>query len=129
MENLTENNFLIYSMKHYENPNCTTLDEFNKDMSHIKHLKRLLKRYQRTGVIRERLVLNHIILLNNVLTEAAMVKILFFKFDEELWPYMVPFLRHLNLLPAVVYGIRGKNIHVNIIREECEIEGKLSMIR
>ena len=68
-ENLNENNFIMYAMKLYENPQYSGIEEFQEDLNRIKYIKRLLRRYQKTGVLKERLILNHIIITNLVKTE------------------------------------------------------------
>ena len=59
---LNSDNFMMYAMKEYKNPNCKNIEEFNEDMNRIKYLKRLFKKYKSSGVLRERLILNHIII-------------------------------------------------------------------
>jgi hypothetical protein len=94
---LSNDNFLLYAAKHYDNPSCLTLKEFHDDLKRVKYIKRLFKRYKKTGVISERLILNHIILMHNVFGE-AIVPILFFKIEKEFWPQLKTFLVYLNYL-------------------------------
>lgn len=95
---LADETFLLYAVKHYDNPGCTGMKEFQNDLKRFKYIKRLLKQYEKTGEIGERLVLNHIILLHNVFGEAT-VPLLFFKFEERYWPQLKTFLVFLNYLP------------------------------
>ena len=94
---LSNENFLLYAAKHYDNPSCLTLKEFHDDLKRIKYIKRLFKRYKKTGIIAERLLLNHIILMHNVFGEAV-VPILFFKIEKEFWSQLKTFLVYLNYL-------------------------------
>lgn len=103
---LSDQTFLLYAAKHYSNPSCTGLREFQDDLKKFKYIKRLLKRYKKTNVISERLILNHIILLHNVFLDAV-VPMLFFKFEESYWPQIKTFLVFLNYLPDE-YLIMGK---------------------
>ena len=64
---LTNKNFMVYAMKAYNNPNCMDLEEFQEDLKRIKYIKRLFKKYLETGSLRTRLIVNHIIVLYNVL--------------------------------------------------------------
>ena len=63
---LNDDNFLMFAMKHYDNPQCKNIEEFHEDMNRIKYLKRLFRKYKTSGVLRERLILNHIIIFTNV---------------------------------------------------------------
>ena len=86
------------------------MSEFEGDIKRTKYLKRLFRRYKVTKIIKERLILNHIILLNNVFGTEATARILFYKTDERDYDILKTFLSYLNLAPEVVYGINGKNI-------------------
>jgi hypothetical protein len=96
---LSDDTFLLYAAKHYSNPGCESLDEFNRDLKRFKYIKRLLKRYDKTGLLSERLILNHLILLHNVFNE-ALVPMLFNKFEKDFWHQIKPFLIYLNYLPG-----------------------------
>tara|TARA_B100000287_G_scaffold374347_1_gene374111 strand:+ start:464 stop:841 length:378 start_codon:yes stop_codon:yes gene_type:complete len=96
---LTNQNFLLFATKHYENPQCQTIDEFNEDLNRIKYIKRLLRKYRKTGILRERLILNHLIILQNVFGPSVTSRMLFFKIDEELFSELKTFLIFLNYLP------------------------------
>jgi hypothetical protein len=109
ISDLNEENFLIYAMKWYDSPNCI-MSEFENDLKRTKYLKRLFRRYKVTKSLKERLILNHIILLNNVFGIDATPRILFFKIDEKDYDVLKTFLCYLNLMPEIVYGINGKNI-------------------
>lgn len=109
MDNLTEENFIMYAMKCYASPHCI-MSEFESDIKRIKYLKRLFRRYKITKALKERLILNHIILLNNVFGPLPTVRILFFKIEERDYDVLKTFLLYLNIMPEIVKGIDGKNI-------------------
>ena len=110
MQNLTEDNFLIYAMKCYMSPHCI-LSEFEGDIKRTKYLKRLFRKYKVTKILKERLILNHIILLNNVFGLVATTRILFYKIDERDYDILKTFLCYLRIMPEEIDGIRGKNIN------------------
>ena len=95
---LNEDNFLIFAIKNYENPQAVTKEDFDRDINHFKYIKRLLKRYKNTGVLKTHLLLNHFIILYNIFGEAT-TPMLFYKIDEELWSTMKTFIIFLNRLP------------------------------
>jgi len=95
---LTQDTFLLYAAQHYNNPSCISIKEFDGDLKRFKYIKRLLKRYKKSGTLSERLVLNHLILLHNVFG-VALVPMLFLKFEMEFWPEIKTFLVYLNYLP------------------------------
>ena len=80
---LNSNNYIMYAMKHYENPQCLDIEEFYSDLSRIKYLKRLFRRYTATGDLKERLILNHIIVLYNVFGIVPATRLLFFRMGDE----------------------------------------------
>lgn len=124
MIDLTEDNFLIFAMKSYNSPNCV-MSEFESDLKRIKYIKRLMKKYKSTGEIKERLLLNHIIVMSNVFGVEASIRILFFKIDEEDYSILKPFLLFINHLPKIVLGINGKNIDTSSIHIDIGISKKL----
>ena len=95
---LTEDNFLLFAIKNYENPQAVTKEDFDKDLNHFKYIKRLLKRYKNTGQLKTHLLLNHFIILNNIFGEAT-TPMMFFKIEEDLWPSMKTFIMFLGKLP------------------------------
>lgn len=110
-DKLTDSNFIMYAMKHYDNPQCCSMDEFNEDLNRIKYIKKLITRYIETGDLKERLILNHLIILNNVFGATPLVRMLFLKMDKHLM-YIKPFLVLLSLMPDNVYGIRNEKMIV-----------------
>jgi hypothetical protein len=126
-DNLTDSNFLLYAAKHYDNPQCFSMDEFHQDLLTFKYIKRLFKRYKDYDILKEKLILNHIILISNVFGPEATARMLFLKFGE--YDTMLkPFLEYLGMLPEVVYQVRGKNIKTNEIISDPVIEANLSQI-
>ena len=95
---LTEDNFLLFAIKNYENPQAVTKEDFDKDLNHFKYIKRLLKRYKNTGQLKTHLLLNHFIILYNIFGEAA-TPMLFFKIEKDLWSSMKTFVMFLGKLP------------------------------
>ncbi len=96
---LTEDNYTYFAMRSYCNPGCLSVDEFHEDLNRTKYLKRLFRRYQATGQLRERLILNHIIIFYNVFGVEPATRLLFFKIEEELHPLLKTFLVYLNYCP------------------------------
>lgn len=103
-EVLNDDNFMLYAMKAYENPQCSGIDEFHEDLNRIKYIKRLLRKYKRDGVIRERLILNHIIIFCNVFGVQEGLRILFFRVEKDLWVELKTFLVMLNYIPDRMDG-------------------------
>ena len=91
-DDLNGKNFLLYAMQHYDNPQCVEVEEFNDDLKKIKYIKRLFNQYITEGVLKEGLLLNHIIVFYNVFSVEAATRILFYKLEEEFWPMLKTFL-------------------------------------
>lgn len=96
---LTDDTFLLYAAKQYENPSCISMDEFHEDLNRFKYLKRLFKKYKDNGELKERLILNHIIILYNVFEKDSCTEMLVFKLNEYL-EMLKPFLIFLNYWKA-----------------------------
>ena len=101
--------FLLYTARNYDNPQCHDVAEFYDDLRRIKYIKKLITRYEITGELKERLILNHLIILNNVFGPKVLCKILFLKMFKQM-EYLKPFLLLLNVLPPRVSGIGPERI-------------------
>ena len=102
-DDLNEKNFLLYAMKEYNNPQCVQVEEFYDDLKKVKYIKRLFNQYLNEGVLKERLLLNHIIVFYNVFPVRSATRILFLKIEEEFWPTLKTFLVYLNRIPFEEY--------------------------
>ena len=94
-DELNENNYLLFAIKFYDNPQAVTKEDFEDDLKRIKYIKRLLKRYKNTGVLKTHLILNHLIVLFNVFNDAT-VPLLLYNLEKDLWPAIKSFLIFLN---------------------------------
>ena len=95
---LNEDNYLLFAIKYYDNPQAVTKEDFDEDLKKFKYVKRLLKRYMNTGVLKTHLIINHLIVLFNVFDEAT-IPLLFYKLEPELWPSVTSFLIFLKRGP------------------------------
>jgi hypothetical protein len=127
IENLNDDNFIIYAMKAYDRPNCI-MSEFEEDLSRIKYVKRLIKRYKTTGELKERLILNHIIVLSNVFGIESSARMLFFKIDKEDYDILKTFLLFLNYMPRHINGINGNHYNSADIRVDVFVGSRLSKL-
>lgn len=118
-ENLTDDNFTLFAAHAYEKPNAIT-SEFEQDLSRVLYVKRLLTKYHVTKVLKDRLIMNHLVILYNVFGDAA-TRLVFFKLDDSDREVIKPFLIYLNRLPEMVYGINGKDIKTSIIRLDMKV--------
>lgn len=120
-DELNEDNYLLFAIKFYDNPQAVTKDDFEDDLKRIKYVKRLLKRYKNTGVLKTHLILNHLTVLFNVFDDAT-VPLLFYNLEKELWPYIKSFLVFLNRLPEY------PKTEINNIEEDDECLKQLQSI-
>jgi len=97
-EKITSDNIVMFAIKHYNNPQCEGEKEFYDDMKRFKYIKRLLRKHHDSGILKERLLLNHIIILNNLFGPEACVTLLLFKVQREYWETLKSFLLYLNIL-------------------------------
>ena len=118
---LNDKTFFLYAAHNYSNPQCTGIEDFNDDLKYIKYLKRLFNRYLNKGELKINLISNHLILLANVFSVEASVRMLFFKLEEEYWSILKPLLIHFDYLPEIVRGI-GKNGDINTVDINLDTE-------
>lgn len=107
---LTEENFTLYAIKHYDNPHCKGMDEFMDDLKRFKYLKRLFRKYNAGKDLKERLILNHIIVIYNLFGPEAATKMLFYKIEKKFWSQLKTFLVFLNFMPLEVIVSKGIEI-------------------
>ena len=112
---LTEDNFIMYAVKNYDNPGCRGMEEFHDDLKRFKYIKRLLRKYNVGKDLRERLILNHIIILGNLFGVEATTKMLFFKIEKKFWSQIKTFLVFLNYMPMKIIVSCGIEIIDNDI--------------
>ena len=96
---LNKDNFLLFAIKHYENPNSSTQEEFQEDLKRFKYVKRWLKKYHDSGTINSHLLLNHIIVIFNCWNDAS-IPMLFYKIEPHYWEYLKSFLVFLDRVPV-----------------------------
>ena len=118
---LNEDNFLLFAIKNYENPQAVTKEDFDRDLNHFKYIKRLLKRYKNTGQLKTHLLLNHFIILYNIFGEAT-TPMLFFKIESDLWSSMKSFIMFLGRFPEYPHSsIHDIQVDLNCLSELYKI--------
>jgi len=121
---LNDRNFLLYAAKNYENPHCYEMEEFYNDLSMTLHLRKLFTRYHVNGVLKDRLIINHIISLYNVFTPIAAAKILFFKIEKKYHSYLKTVLVYLGRCPDVII-LNGEYYNIKAIPIDKSLLDKL----
>ena len=127
-DDLSNENVMIYAMKVYDKPNCI-MSEFKEDMKRFNYLKRLFRRYSKVGEMRERLVLNHLVVLYNVFGIEAATRLLFFKMAKSDYSALKTYLLFLSCMPDVVRGIKGQDIISSEISVDMNIAEILREIK
>ena len=111
---------MLYAAKAYDMPNCV-MSEFTEDMKRLNYLKRLFRRYSKHGEMRERLILNHIVVLYNIFGAEASTRILFYNTSKDDYSILKTYLLFLNLMPEKVRGINGKDVLSSDISVDMKI--------
>lgn len=119
-DDLNEKNFILYAVKAYEKPNCIK-SEFQDDLKRFNYIKRLFQRYERHGELKERLILNHLIVLYNVFGTEATTRMLFYYVSETNYAALKTFLLFLSYMPEKIKGIRGKTLFSSSINVDMKI--------
>lgn len=125
-EPLTKDTFLLYCSTNYDGRHCATMDDFDDDLNRIKYIKKLITRYLNEGELKERLILNHIIILNNVFGAHAASRILYFKLSDQ-FNIIKPFLVQIGILPTHYYNIgeEGNIIDTDLISMDANVVNTL----
>ena len=123
-DNLTEDNILLYATKAYDKPNCV-MSEFLEDMKRFNYLNKLFMRYRKYDELRERLILNHLMILYNVFGPEVVSRLLFYKVEKEDYSSLKTFLLFLNIMPDKIKGINGADIISSYIPVDMKIANKL----
>ena len=127
-ELINDDNFLLFCASHYDNSKFTSTEDFLEDLNRIKYIKKLLTRYTENGDLKERLILNHIIILNNCFGPEILCKIFFLKLEKQM-KYVKPFLVLISALPKKIYNVQGKKtIFTDEIPMDENIVSKLRKI-
>jgi hypothetical protein len=125
---LTDKNFVIYCAHNYKNPSCAGTSEFYDDIRRIKYIKKLVTRYIETGELKERLILNHIIVLSNVFNANSLCRILFLKMESQ-FPYIKPFLLSTGYLSQHIVNVKDTRVvDTNVIPMDSTIIAALRKI-
>jgi hypothetical protein len=127
-DDLSSENILIYAMKVYDKPNCI-MSEFKEDMKRFNYLKRLFFRHRKTGEVRERLILNHLVVLCNVFGPEPATRLLFYKMAKEDYSSLKTYLVFLSCMPDTVRSIKGKDILSSEIPIDISIADVLRTIK
>ncbi len=127
-DDLTSENILLYAVKAYDRPNML-MSEFKEDLKRFNYLKRLFRRYRKDGEIRERLVINHLVILYNVFGIEVATRLLFYKMSKDDYVALKTFLLFLNYMPGVVKGIRGQDILSSDISVDMKIAEILRQVK
>lgn len=120
-DDLNNDNVTIYAVKAYDRPNCI-MSEFKDDMKRFNYLKRLFKRYRKFNELRERLVLNHLVVLYNVFGPEAATRLLFYKMSKDDYSALKTYLVFLSVMPERVRGIKGQDV----ISSEIPVDFKIA---
>ena len=122
---LTNENYLMYALLHYDNPHCIDIKEYFEDVRKLKYIKRLFNRYKEDGVMKERLILNHLILFYNVFSNEAATRLLFFRVGKEHHSLLKTFLIFLNKMPEQINDTLYSS-DISLDKEIIEILRKLN---
>ncbi len=128
-DDLNEDNYLMYTMREYNNLQCTDIEEFYDDLKKIKYIKRLFNIYKNNSQLKERLILNHLIIFYNVFSVESGTRILFYKIEKEFWPMLKTFLIFLDRMPDKIESIRGVTVRSSDIKLDDGIVTRLRSIK
>jgi hypothetical protein len=127
-DDLNNDNIMLYAMKVYDKPNCI-MSEFKDDMKRFNYLKRLFRRYTKLGDVKERLIINHLVVLYNVFGVEAATRLLFYKMSKNDYSVLKTYLLFLSYMPSVVKGIKGHDIKSSEISVDMRVAEILRTIK
>ena len=109
---VTEDNFILFAAKYYDNKNCCSVDEFEEDLQRFKYLRKLFYNYRNKAILRERLILNHIVILYNIFEPVRCTEMLSLKLLDYL-EELLPFLDILGYTPRTMMELKEKDFFIN----------------
>ena len=127
-DDLNNDNVMLYAAKAYDRPNCI-MREFKEDMKRFNYLKRLFQRYRKLGELRERLIINHLVVLYNVFGVEVTTRLLFYKLNKEDYSALKTYLLFLNYMPIIIKGINGRDINSSDILIDDNITEVLKTLK
>lgn len=102
----SESEFLKFALSKYDNPQLTSLEEFESDIKRFSSISILLNRYRNDIInLPHRLIVNHLIILSNCFTQAGTLEMIKFKFTEENKKILDTFLYYLGFISESKYGL------------------------
>jgi hypothetical protein len=119
---LKDDNFLLIAAALYDNPQCTTDEEFYDDLARMKYLKKLLTRFEETGELKERLILNHLVVLNNVFGPTHLPRMLYLKMEKQ-FGMVKPFLEYLSIMPKYIDNVRTER---RVCSDAIQSDGRIA---
>lgn len=122
---LEESTFLFYASKYYDNQQCHDISEFEEDLKRFQYLRKLFGRYKQVGDLKERLILNHLIIIYNCFGIYA-TNMLFMKL-EDYHEDLKPFIEYLNYMPNYI-EYNNKRIYKSNINDNLEIKKVIETI-
>jgi hypothetical protein len=122
IDKLDETNFLLYAAKHYDNPHCYDTLEFYDDLNRFKYIKRLFNRYEESGELKERLIVNHLTVLYNIFGAEPATRMLFLKLKDH-YHFLKPFLVLMGYMPEIIRGIGFEN--ETVISSDIHMDEKI----
>jgi hypothetical protein len=125
IEHLNDDNFVTYAMRHYDNPQCHSVAEFEEDLRKFLYLKKLFSRYKKTGELSERLILNHLIVIYNLFGVEAATRMLYYKIEDEHWATLTTFLAFLNYMPETIPDTSLKTSDVKLDETAIKVLRKI----
>lgn len=116
---------MLFCAKNYDGRYMTSTEEFEEDVNRVKYIKKLITRYIQTQTLKERLILNHIIVLNNVFGPEFTCRLLYLKLSDQ-FKYVIPFLKKLHIMPDEIYYVGEKElVKLSTIKPDPTVTGRL----
>ena len=117
-DTITKDNWMLYAMKNYDNATVEKEEEFHDDLKRFKYLKRLFRKYDLSGEIKVRVVVNHIVVLQNVFGAEDCVTLLLYHIEKEHWKILKPVLHFLEYLhPTELPDIKDDDKILKLLEE------------
>jgi len=122
MKTLTRDNFLLYAAKHYQNPHCTSITDFEKDCKRFVTARTLMRNFYKRGRLPIRLLLNHVVICSNMFGHYASTSLFYYYCEEELRPAFTAIFEYLNILPTEMEHIKpDPNIQHILRNQSCPL--------
>ena len=115
----TDQEYFQWAMKSYDNPSAITIDDFNKDLSHVVTIKKAVRKYKTDSKTLRRLV-NQVVIYYNMFNTTGTELLMYKVTEDDILECLIPIILYLGRSTPTVDAKRV-SLNTEIIRQLSEL--------